>query len=166
MDLLEAGKVVKTKGLNGSMKVASFLSNANILESVKQVFIGRGKQDALPFSVKRIRIKHTVFFLDLNGINDIDAAQNLVGHSVMIPSEILEELPSDEYYWHELVGMSVVTEEGNVLGKIDSIFPTGSNDVYVCSGGEREILIPAIADVIRNIDRQNRLMVIRLIEGL
>lgn len=166
MDLLEAGKVVKTKGLNGSMKVASFLSNANILESVKEVFIGRGKQDAVPFPVKRIRIKQTVFFLDLNGINDIDAAQNLVGSSVMIPLKILEELPNDEYYWHELVGMSVVTEEGNVLGKIESIFPTGSNDVYVCSGGEREILIPAIADVIRNIDRRNRLMVIRLIEGL
>jgi 16S rRNA processing protein RimM len=166
MDLLEAGRVAKTKGLNGSMKVVSFLSNSSILQSIKEVFIKREKQEALPFTVKRISIKNTVFFLDLVGIDDIDAAQSLVGSQVMIPSKMLEELPGDEYYWHELMGMSVVTEDGKPLGKIESIFPTGSNDVYVCSGGEREILIPAIADVVRNIDRRNRLMVIRLIEGL
>jgi 16S rRNA processing protein RimM len=166
MDLLEAGRVAKTKGLNGSMKVVSFLSNGSILQSIKEVFIKREKQEALPFTVKRISIKNTVFFLDLVGIDDIDAAQSLVGSQVMIPSKMLEELPGDEYYWHELMGMSVVTEDGKPLGKIESIFPTGSNDVYVCSGGEREILIPAIADVVRNIDRRNRLMVIRLIEGL
>lgn len=166
MDLLEAGKIVKTKGLNGSVKVVSFLGNGSILQSIKEVFIGREKQDAQPFTVKKIRVKGPVFFLDLDGIDDIDAAQKLVGSPVLIPSEMLEELHGDEYYWHELMGMSVVTEEGKSLGKIESIFPTGSNDVYVCSGGEREILIPAIADVVRNIDRRNRLMVIRLIEGL
>jgi 16S rRNA processing protein RimM len=65
-----------------------------------------------------------------------------------------------------MIGLKVVTEEGRFLGVIETIFPTGSNDVYVCSGGEREVLLPGIADVIRKIDIDRRMMVVRLLEGL
>lgn len=66
----------------------------------------------------------------------------------------------------DLMGLHVVTEEGRFLGRIESIFPTGSNDVYVCAGGEREILLPAISDVILKIDLEKKEMVVRLLPGL
>jgi 16S rRNA processing protein RimM len=65
-----------------------------------------------------------------------------------------------------MIGLKVVTEDGRILGVIDAIFPTGSNDVYVCSGGDREILLPGTADVIRKIDIGRGMMVVRLLEGL
>ena len=66
----------------------------------------------------------------------------------------------------DLIGLRVVTDAGEALGTVESIFPTGSNDVYVCRGGSREILLPAIGDVIREIDLEKGVMVVRLLEGL
>jgi 16S rRNA processing protein RimM len=79
---------------------------------------------------------------------------------------MLKELPPGEYYWRDIIGLDVYTEEGKLLGRIESVFPTGSNDVYVCKGGQREILLPAIVDVIRQIDINRRVMTVRLLEGL
>jgi 16S rRNA processing protein RimM len=78
----------------------------------------------------------------------------------------LRNLPEGEYYWRDIEGLKVITEEGKVLGTIESIFPTGGNDVYVVSGGEREILLPGIAEVIRKIDIDQGVMIVRLLEGL
>jgi 16S rRNA processing protein RimM len=166
MDLFEAGKIVKTQGLKGTMKVASYLEKGDTLQSLTEVFIHRGSQGDLPFEVRKIRIQDRFFFLDLAGIDSIDAARDFVGCSLLIPRGRLAELPDDEFYWHELLGMEVVTQTGKSLGRIMSIFPTGSNDVYVCSDGETEILLPAISDVVKKIDRQNRKMVVELLEGL
>jgi 16S rRNA processing protein RimM len=85
---------------------------------------------------------------------------------MLISLNKLEILPEDEYYWRDITGLKVITENGHVLGSITSVFPTGSNDVYVCSGGEREILLPGIAEVIRTIDIERGVMVVRLLDGL
>jgi 16S rRNA processing protein RimM len=87
----------------------------------------------------------------------------LVGQSVFVPSK---RLPDGEYYWKDVIGLDIVTEDGRRLGYVKTILPTGSNDVYVCNGDEGEILIPALDDVIRKIDIGKGLMVVRLPEGL
>jgi 16S rRNA processing protein RimM len=78
---------------------------------------------------------------------------------------MLEDLTEGEYYWRDIIGLDVYTQDGKRLGRIESVFPTGSNDVYVCKG-EREILIPAIADVIQGIDLDKNIMTVKLLEGL
>jgi len=83
----------------------------------------------------------------------------------LIPGDMLEDLPEGEYFWRDIIGLDVYDEEGKHLGVIESIFPTGSNDVYVCKG-EREILLPAIAEVICHVDIDKRIMTVRLLEGL
>ncbi|MDD1763018.1 MAG: ribosome maturation factor RimM, partial [Methanothrix sp.] len=104
-------------------------------------------------------------FIELEDITDADAAKVLVGCKVLIPEDMLIDLPDGEYYWRDIIGLDVYSEDGKHLGRIESIFPTGSNDVYVCKG-EREILLPAIADVIQSIDINKRIMTVRLLEGL
>ena len=99
-------------------------------------------------------------------ITDVEAAKDLVGCKVYLPKDILEKLPEGEYYSQDIIGLDVYSEEGNYIGKIESVFPTGSNDVYVCRGEEREILLPAIAEVIKRIDINNRIMTVKLMEGL
>jgi 16S rRNA processing protein RimM len=165
MDILEAGRIVKACGLKGRIKVLSYLESNDILQNLDTVSIKRGMQ-VETFKVKGIRSSGNCFFLDLEGVTDVERAKSFVDCEVLIPSDILEELPEDEYYWRDLVGLEVVTEDGHFIGKIKTIFSTGSNDVYVCAGGEREILLPAIADVIRKVDMEQGKMVVRLLEGL
>jgi 16S rRNA processing protein RimM len=166
MDLLEAGKIVKPHGLDGRMKVVSYLEAGSVLESLEEVFIKNGNRKAKLRNVKSIKLNKKGFLLELEGVEDIDTANALAGCQVLIPSDKLEELPEGEYYWRDIVGLEVRTYDGEILGRIVSIFPTGGNDVYVCAGGEREILLPAVADIIRRVDIKNGIMVVRLPEGL
>ena len=120
----------------------------------------------MPFPLEDVRNGKDFFILKLKGIEDRDAAAKLVGSSVWVSSEGRKKLPEGEYYWGEIIGLQVVTEDDQVLGRIEAVFPTWSNDVYVCRGEEREILLPAIVDVIRKIDTERRVMVVRLLKGL
>lgn len=163
---LEIGKIVKTHGLNGRVKVLSFAQSSDLLKSLKEVFIGQNENVPVSFGLKSFQSKGNCFFLEMEGIKSIDQAESLIGCSVMVPAHSLPPLPEGEYYWEELIGLKVVTEEGHLLGKIERIFPTGSNDVYVCTGGDKEILLPAIEDVVREIDPEREIMVVRLLEGM
>ncbi|MDO8724135.1 MAG: ribosome maturation factor RimM [Syntrophales bacterium] len=166
MEFLEIGKIVKSHGLKGCVKVISYLDTGEVLQSLDEVFLGQGRQNAEQFKLRNIKIGRDCFLLDLEGVDNIDAAQPLVGSKVMVPADKMKGLSEGEYYWRDIIGLEVVTEDGHCLGKIEGIFPTGSNDVYVCAGRGREILLPAIYDVIREIDTEKGLMVVRLLKGL
>ncbi|MHB8769485.1 MAG: ribosome maturation factor RimM [Syntrophales bacterium] len=166
MGLLEIGRIVRCHGLTGRLKVLSHLESPDVLEHLSEVFIGRGARDAVPFPLEAVQPGRGAVILKLGGVEDRDAAAKLIRSSVWIPSEVLKELPEGEYYWSEIIGLRVVSEEGNPLGRIESVFPTGSNDVYVCRGTQGEILLPAVGDVIRKIDIDGGIMVVRVPEGL
>ena len=90
----------------------------------------------------------------------------LLGWFIQIPQEDALPLPEGRYYWFELIGMEVFTEEGEQLGTIVDIVETGSNDVYVMKHGKKEVYIPATAEVVKEIDRYGKRMVIHLMDGL
>jgi 16S rRNA processing protein RimM len=104
--------------------------------------------------------------LKLEGIDSPEAARELVGQWLTAPPETSPQLPAGEYFHYQLLGLRVITEEGEGLGEISEILQTGSNDVYVVSGEKGELLIPAISQVVRNIDLDNQLMMVNLLEGL
>jgi 16S rRNA processing protein RimM len=162
----EIGKIVKSCGLKGRMKAVSYLGSNDKLQNLDELYIAQGTEKKGPFKLKGIRSRGKSFFLEIEGVEDLQSAKALIGCQVLIPADKLEELPEGEYYWRDMIGLKVVTEEGRFLGVIETIFSTGSNDVYVCSGGEREVLLPGIADVIRKIDIDRGMMVVRLLEGL
>ena len=162
-DLLEIGKIVKPSGLKGRLKVLSYCEPTQRLEALASVFVGRNIEHVSPFTVRYLRVKGGSYSLELEGVENLETACEVVGQSVFIPPE---KLPNGEYYWRDIMGLDVVTEDGQKLGQITTILPTGSNDVYICNGGEREILIPAFDDVVRKIDIGKGLMVVRLPEGL
>jgi len=165
MELLEIGRIVRCHGLEGRMKVRSYLESQDMLDNLPEVFVGRGSRESVSFTVDAVQTGREFFFLKLVGIEDRDAAAKLVRSSVWVPSEKMKKLPEGEYYWRELIGLRVVTEEGQFLGRIESVFPTGSNDVYVCRA-EKEILLPATEEVVRKIDTDHGIMVVRLLKGL
>jgi 16S rRNA processing protein RimM len=75
-------------------------------------------------------------------------------------------LEDGEFFYHQIVGLSVVTTEGRALGKVEDILVTGSNDVYVVKGAGKEYLIPAISDVVKKIDLEGKTILIEAMEGL
>jgi 16S rRNA processing protein RimM len=166
MELLEIGRIVRSHGLTGRMKVLSYLESIEVLRTLSGLYVGSAVSEAVLFPLVDVQTGKDFFILKLGGIEDRDAAARLRGYSVWMPSEKMQKLPEGEYYWRDIIGLQVLTEEDQILGRIEAVFPTGSNDVYICRGGEREILLPAIADVVRKIDTDRGVMVVRLLKGL
>jgi 16S rRNA processing protein RimM len=102
----------------------------------------------------------------LDGIGDRDAAATLTGMRVLVREGDLPRLEADEFYHHEVHGFAMVTTDGRALGTITETMSTGLNDVWVVRGEGREHLIPIIADVVREIDRARRRVVIEPMPGL
>lgn len=106
----------------------------------------------------------------LEGVVDCGQAETLVGSALYIGKDKLPELESDTYYWFDLIGLSVFDAENAYLGKVESIFETGSNDVLVVKdrdrGPKHEVLIPALATVIESVDLKEKKLRVKLPEGL
>lgn len=166
MQLIEIGRIVRSHGLEGRVKVLSYLDTPEVLHDLSELLVGRSIPEAVSFPLVAVQMGKDSFILQLTGIDDRDAAERLRGSSVWMPAEKMQKLPEGEYYWREIIGLQVLTEEDEILGRIEAVFPTGGNDVYVCRGEEREILLPAISDVIRRIDKERGVMVVRLLKGL
>jgi 16S rRNA processing protein RimM len=103
------------------------------------------------FAVAEARVHGRTVLARLEGCDDRDAAAALRGKSVAVPRAALPEAQRGEYYWTDLIGLAVVNGVGQALGSIAGVLQTGSNDVLVVAG-DRERLIPFIADVIRDVD--------------
>lgn len=166
MDLFEAGEIVRTRGLRGCLKVLSYLDTGSMGPRPDAIYLEDDQGQRQRYELKKIDLAGKAFFIELKEIDDVEAAKHFVGRKVYFSREILKILPEGEYYYHEIIGMNVHTVEGNFIGTIESVFPTGSNDVYVCKSAGREILLPAISAVIKRIDIHQRIMTVVIPEGL
>lgn len=166
MEFFTLGKVIKTRGLHGCLKVMSYAQKQDLFYGVKYIFVEKSPGEKKKYQVDKIDITGKFLFIQLTEIKDIDTAASLVGCSIFLPRELLPPLPEGEYYWSDIIGLEVVNQDGKILGKIESIFPTGSNDVYVCKDGKTETLLPAVADFIDKIDVKNGFMKVKLPKGL
>ncbi|MDQ7837472.1 MAG: ribosome maturation factor RimM [Thermodesulfobacteriota bacterium] len=165
-DYILIGKVVGAHGVRGVLKVLSYTESPDSFKALKAVWLKDKAGGLQELRVESAGVKGKVILLGLSGVDSRTKAESFIDSEVYCPGKWLEELPADEYYWHQIIGLTVRLEDGSVLGKIKAIFPTGSNDVYVVENGSKEYLIPAIEDVVVNIDLTNKIMTIRLLEDL
>jgi 16S rRNA processing protein RimM len=166
MNLFVFGEVVKTRGLKGCLKAQLFLESPDVLDSLDAVYLENPSGKKSCHRIRRIEPAGRFLFLELKDITDIDLAKTMIGCKLLMPRDMLKALPDDEYYWQDIIGLDAFTADGRHLGRIESIFATGSNDVYVCRKGNAEYLIPAIADAIVQIDLASSKITINLMEGL
>jgi len=166
-EFFEIGKIVKTHGLHGGVKVNSYLTDpGSLLPRLEAVYLQRGETDMQRCLLTRYQLGSDFFLMEMEGCCDPLAAASLLGCRVYAPIDKLAALPEGEYYWHELIGMDVITEAGVSLGIIREIFSVKGNDVYVCNNGEEEKLLPASEEVIKKVDKVNNIMTVRLLDGL
>jgi 16S rRNA processing protein RimM len=120
-----------------------------------------------PYAVERVRLQKNAALIKLAGCDDRNAAEEFRGQFVQIPFEAAVPLEEGEYYHFQLVGVTVVTDQGEELGQVAEVLDTsGANDVYVVRGPRGEVLIPATAEAVRELDLKTRRMVVTVLPGL
>ena len=134
--------------------------------SYQELYLKDKEGRVQPYEIQEAKIHKKFISARLKGCEGIVDAEKFIGASVLVKRENLSPLEEGEYYWFEIIGMDVVTDDGRALGRVKSILPSGNNDVYLVQGAEGEWLIPATEEVILRVDREKGQMVIHLIEGL
>jgi len=164
--LIPVGKIIGTHGVKGLLKVHSYSGNIESLRSSHDVTIKSREGTVRHFGLKSVVPHAGKFMIGLKDLDDINLVQPLVGSEICLLRSQLPETEDDEYYWCDLIGLEVATVDGIELGTLTDIFETGSSDIYVVRGAEREYLIPAIADVISRIDLKEGRILVTPLEGL
>ncbi len=164
--LIPVGKIIGTHGIKGLLKLYSYSGNINSLQSAKTVFLKVKDGTLREYTVKSVSAHAGGFILGLDSFSDINQVLFMTGSELCLKRSQLPVPDEDEYYWRDLIGLIVHTDQGVELGPIIDIFETGSNDIYVVRGRSKDYLIPAIADVIAHIDITGKKMIITPLDGL
>jgi len=148
--LVTMGRFAAPFGVKGWVKVQPNTAATQNLLAYRTWWVGR-KSDWREITVAEAKVQGRAVVARLEGCDDRDAAAALRGLSVAVPRAALPRTQSGEYYWADLIGLAVVNGSAQALGRITGVLQTGANDVLVVAG-ERERLIPFIAEVIRDVD--------------
>lgn len=163
-EFLVVGRVVRPHGVRGALLVEPVSRIIDSLEPGNRIFIG--EQDT-PFELSSIRYHQKRLMVALDGVDDRNQAEELRGQEIKIRFSQAAPLDEDEYYYWQIIGLQVELESGESLGKVVEIIETGANDVYIVRNNEdKEILLPAIASVILNVDLEAEKILVRLMPGL
>ena len=165
-EYLELGQIVNVRGLKGEVKLNSFAEDDAVFETLKTVFLKR-KNEMIEKQIEKVGYTKNQVVLKFKDCNSIDEAEALRNTYLLVKREDLDELPEGVYYLADLIGLDVYTDEGELLGKVDDIYSTGANDIYVVKNEEgKEKLLPGIDEVIKNIDIDSGKITVNLLEGL
>ena len=164
--LMEIGQIVNTYGIKGLLKIVPFTDDITRFEALEEIYI-QTKKGLEIFSIEEIKYSKNLVLLKLKGIDNINDAEIYKNCYVKIDRKNAVKLPQNSYFIIDLIGIEVFTDNNEKLGNIIDVFSTGANDVYVVKNElGKQILLPAISDVIKSVDIQNKRMIVHLIEGL
>ncbi len=162
---LAIGKIVRAHGLRGEVSVAVLTEFPERFDTTEWVYVGN-ESEATPYRLESYRWHQDNVLLTLEGVTNRTQAEVLRGQFVQIPVDEAVALPAGSYYLYQLIGLKVQTTADEFLGTIVEILETGANDVYIVEQNGRQLLLPAIPEVIKNIDLPQGIMVIEAIDGL
>ena len=160
------GEVIRPHGLEGLLRIKSYAQTEESFLRAEVVLLQVGSAEPRDYAITSVWPHKNVHLLKLRGVDSLEEAEKLKGAKILIGKDALNSKSRDEYFWHELIGLEVYLSRGEYIGKIKHILPTGSNDIYVVQEGKKEVLIPAIYDVIQEIDLTKNRMIISDVEGL
>jgi len=160
------GKIVGVHGIKGTNKLKSYAESLSVFKPGRSIIVRDNRNRETSVELNWVKSHTRTALISFKGVTDHDQAEALIGAELLIPETELPELDADTFYWFELIGIEVYTREDEYLGRIESIFPTGSNDVYVVKDKQKEILVPALDSVVIDIDLEHKRMRVDLPEGL
>jgi 16S rRNA processing protein RimM len=157
------GRITKAHGLRGEVAVQVFSDNPDRFAEGALVYL----EDGRPLTVSAARWTGARLLIAFDGVADRTAAEALRGRSLVVPRSMLPELAAGEYWPHQLIGCEVLTESGRSLGRVTDVIEHPANDLWAATDDEGvETLIPAIRDVVVEVDVGAGRVVVRELPGL
>lgn len=171
-DMLKVGVITSTHGVKGEVKVFPTTDDAKRFKQLKHVILDTG-MEKLTLEIEGVKFFKNMVILKFKEIDNIDDVQKYRQMDLYVERKNAVKLHKDEYFIADLIGIEVFEEDDKFVGKLTDVLITGANDVYVVELAEgfsdseqKEVLLPAIAECIRNIDIEANKMVVHVMEGL
>ncbi len=167
-DRFQIGVIASTHGLSGEVNVFPTTEDPSRFKKLKKVTLHTQRGEELELDVVSARFFKKFVIVKFKQFNNINDVEKFRGCELTIDRKDAIKLSPGEYYCADLIGLSIVDEEENELGTLNEIIQTGANDVYEMKRKDSEdmVYIPAIKDCIKNIDIENRRIVIHVMDGL
>lgn len=167
-DRFQVGVIASTHGLHGEVNVFPTTEDPNRFKKLKKVTLHTKRGEEIELDVQSAKFFKKFVIVKFKQFNDINEVEKLKGCELTIERKDAIKLQPGEYYCADLIGLSIVDEEGKVLGTLVDVIQTGANDVYEMKreDGEENVLIPAIKDCILDVDIENKQIKIHVIPGL
>ena len=164
--MLQIGVITSTHGVRGEVKVFPTTDDSARFKKLETILLDTGKE-LLTLEIQGIKFFKQFVILKFKGIDDINEIEKYKHCPLLVKREDAVPLEEDEYFIADMLGMEVVTEEGEILGTLKDVLGTGANDVYIVESTKHgEVLIPAIKECILNVDIKNQKMKVHLLRGL
>lgn len=165
-EYFEIGQIVNTFGIKGMVKVKPFTENIEQFEELEKIYI-KNKDGKKEYKIQEVKYHKQMVLIKFEGIDNPEDADLLRGSYLLINRKDAKPLEEGTYYIVDLLGLEVYTDEGVLLGKVDDIFNTGSNDIYVVKDElGKQVLLPGIDNVIKQVDLENKKIIVHIIPGL
>ncbi len=165
-DMLRVGVIASTHGVRGEVKVFPTTDDAERFKMLKQVTLDTGKEQ-IPLEIEHVKFFKNMVILKFKGYDSINDIEKYKSKDLLIPRGQAVELEEDEYFVADLIGLNVVTDEGEALGTLKDVLETGANDVYIVAHPDgKELLLPAIGDCILDVDLEESRMTVHIMDGL
>ncbi|MCI8361601.1 MAG: 16S rRNA processing protein RimM [Clostridia bacterium] len=162
----EVGQIVNTFGVKGMLKIKPFTDDASRFEELKKVYICK-KEKLEEVEIEEVKYHKDMVLLKVKGIDDMNEAEKVKGLYLKIDRKNAKKLPKDTYFIADLLGLEVYSDKEELLGKVEDIFRTGANDVYVVKDEKgKQLLLPGIPEVIKEIDLEKEKIIVHLLKGL
>ncbi|MEA4847153.1 MAG: ribosome maturation factor RimM [Clostridiaceae bacterium] len=165
LEYLSIGQIVNVYGFRGEVKVYPLTDDISRFKRLKEVYVEENSA-LVKYEVEGIKLLSNTVAVKLKGIDTEEAANRLRNAYMKVDRKSALKLPKDSYFICDLIDLEVYDEKGLLLGTIKDVLQTGSNDIYVVQTSGKDILIPALKDVVKKIDLANRNIMVKLPEGL
>lgn len=160
------GQIVNTQGLNGEVRIYPLTDHKERFEELEYLFLE--DEIGTKLEVERVRYKGQLAIVKFKGLNSVNDVEKLREKYIVIDKEDMRVLPDDTYYIFDLVGSRVIDEDGNYIGKLMDVIQNAAQDIYVIEHDEssKKILVPAVKEFIKEINIEEKIIKVRLIEGM
>lgn len=162
-EYVNIGKIANTHGIKGELKIIPLTDDKTRYEDLEYVFI---EDETDKFYIEKIWYNKNLVMIKFKNFDNINDVLKFKNKFINVHKENLVKLPEDTYFIFDLIGIDVYTSDNTKIGSIKDVLQTGANDVYIINNGKKEILIPAVKEIVKEVNLNEKTMIIEPIEGL
>ena len=165
---LQIGVITQTHGIRGEVKVFPTTDDAARFKKLKEVIMDTGRE-RLDMEIEGVKFFKQYVILKFKGYDSSNDVEKYKNEKLYVTRDKAVRLKKDEYFVADLIGMQVVTEEGEAFGLLKDVMATGANDVYVVERGDKEgtqVLLPAIRECVKHVDMEAGVITVHIMDGL